>query len=737
MIYRLALLFIFLLFLSVPASGINILQLPDDSLNTAAQKMIVKDYRGALEAARNAPEGGMKAFLSGMASARLEDWDNSAAYFDEAAVKFPLLADYALYNRAFALYKLARYPESMTLLEELIKHYPDTPLIRSADKLLGDLQYDSGNFQGAGEAYQKFIEKYPSGTDSLTALYRTALCRERIGDISGAVATLRKIFLNYPASAIAEKADDDLQRLKEQGVVVTTFSPEEKEHRGTVLYDLGNYEKAIKTFDSIPLEKETERFICRLILKTGKANFKARHHREAEKTFAGLMSRKTGKEIGDDARYWLAKSLDKNGKEDEAFSVYMKLADDAPDSTLADDALLAAAFIRKYQNKTDGELTVLKRLLTRYPSSTLTNTAIWEIAWQSYLNGDLKTAVEYFKSGLEDNKMREKALYWYGRTLQAAGDDKGAGNAFAGLLAEYPMGYYALIYKKEAKVKDNETVFLSEEPRKIIPLPDGFDRVKALITMGLYQEAVMELSFTRKKFPDNSSTITGIARLYLEMEDYHRAFSLVKQDQLLNIDNSSLVEWGLQYPMAFRELVNDNAAKYKIPDSLVYSIMRTESNFFPAARSPAGAVGLMQIMPATAAAVASGNGEKSSSDRLTQPELNIRFGVKHLKDLLTQYNGDSVMAVAAYNAGSGNVNRWLKMLGKTSSEVFIENIPYSETREYVKKVLSGAEIYKRLYRISSPPNINRPTTVPAGKNIPITRPPAATGGKYPSFRTYS
>jgi soluble lytic murein transglycosylase len=738
MISRFALLlFIFLLFLSVPASGINILQLPDDSLNTAALKMIGKDYSGALEAARSASEGGMKEFLAGMASARMEEWETSADYLGEAAVKFPLLADYALYNRAFALYKLARYPESMTVLETLFKHYPDTPLIRSADKLLADLQYDSGNFQGAVDSYQKFIEKYPPGTDSLTALHRAALCRERLGDTTGSVATLRKILLNYPASVISEKAEEDLQRLKDQGVVITPFSPEEKEHRGTVLYDLGKYEKAIKIFDSISLEKETERFICRLILKTGKANFKARHYREAEKTFAGLISRKTGKEIGDDARFWLAKCLDKNGKGEDAFSVYMKLADDAPDSPLADDALLAAAFIRKYQNKTDGELVVLKRLLARYPRSTQTNTAIWEIAWQSYLNGDLKTAAEYFKRGLDDSKIRERTLYWYGRTLQAAGDDKGAGNDFACLLAEYPMGYYALLYKREAKVKDNETVFLSEEPRKILPLPDGFERVKALIAMGLYQEAVMELSYTRKKYADNHSNVPGIARLYLEMGDYHRAFSLVKQDQLRNMDNSSLVEWGIQYPLAFRELVNENAVRYNIPDSLVYSIMRAESSFFPTALSPVGAVGLMQIMPATAAAVANGNGEKSPSDRLTQPELNIRLGVKHLKDLLTQYNGDFVIAVAAYNAGSGNVNRWLEMFGKIPSDVFIENIPYSETREYVKKVLAGSEIYKRLYRISSPPDINRATTVPAGKDIPITRPPAVDGGKSPSFRTFS
>ena len=162
----------------------------------------------------------------------------------------------------------------------------------------------------------------------------------------------------------------------------------------------------------------------------------------------------------------------------------------------------------------------------------------------------------------------------------------------------------------------------------------------------------------------------------------------------------------MAYPLAFRELVAGNAAESKIAESLIYSIMRAESNYSPSALSPAGAVGLLQVMPATAAAIAKSGSDKGISLRLTRPEFNIRLGVKHLKDLLEIYDGNLVMAVAAYNAGSGNVGRWIKRFGKLPKDLFIENIPFPETREYVKNVLVGIEIYKMLYKLDTTQNPN-------------------------------
>jgi len=724
MLYRFTILLtLFILLLTVPASGVNIYNLPDDFLTAAASKVVEKDFQGAMETAFKAPDSGMRDFLLGMALNRLGEWEKSAEYLGKATESFPLLADYAIFNRATALSLLARYPEALTNLNILFKFYPDSPLIRSAEKLQADILFENASFPDARVAYEKFIEKYPSGTNSLEALYKVAICREKTGEISSAVTSLRNLWLNHPASAIADKAEADLQRLAEIGGAAAPYSSEELMRRGSVLCDLGKYDKAIRTFNAISLERQNNDFISRLTLKIGQARFKARRLSEAEQNFRLLLLKNPVREVADEAKFWLAKTLDKKGSEDEAFAVYVKLAETSPGSNLADDALLAAAFIRKFQNNGDAELIVLRKLISGYPQSNLLQTAFWEIAWQSYQAGDLKTAADYFKKQLDNKNKRERALYWYARTLAAGGDKTGAGKAFDALLAEYPLAYYTLTYRNDTNQKDPEAFSLNNNLKEMLPVPSGFEKAKTLIALGFYEEAAKEISWSRNRKTDNSADLPGLARLYLEMGDFHRASSLARPEHLRKMERNSLAEWGMAYPLAFRELVAGNAAESKIAESLIYSIMRAESNYSPSALSPAGAVGLLQVMPATAAAIAkSGNG-KGISGRLTRPEFNIRLGVKHLKDLLEIYDGDLVMTVAAYNAGSGNVGRWIKKFGKLPSDLFIENIPFPETREYVKNVLAGIEIYRRLYKLGTSQDPNSLITVPPTKDAPPVQPP--------------
>jgi soluble lytic murein transglycosylase len=124
--------------------------------------------------------------------------------------------------------------------------------------------------------------------------------------------------------------------------------------------------------------------------------------------------------------------------------------------------------------------------------------------------------------------------------------------------------------------------------------------------------------------------------------------------------------------------------------------MRAESGFNPVVKSPAGAIGLMQLMPATAKATAR---EKGAFDplQLTVPDYNIKLGTRHFRDLMKSYDGDVIYSIAAYNAGSSAVERWRKNLKGLAKDEFIESIPYQETRDYVKKVYASAATYRQLY----------------------------------------
>ena len=180
------------------------------------------------------------------------------------------------------------------------------------------------------------------------------------------------------------------------------------------------------------------------------------------------------------------------------------------------------------------------------------------------------------------------------------------------------------------------------------------------------------------------------------MRDYGSAISLFMQNRPVAWEKASLPLWTAGYPRAYSELVSQNAALNGLSEGLVFALIRAESGFSPAIKSSAGAIGLMQMMPATAKQTAREKGD-FNPQRLTVPEYNIRLGTKHLNDLMKQYDGDVVYMAAAYNAGSGALERWKKSFKGLKKDEFIESIPYQETRDYVKKVYASAATYRQLY----------------------------------------
>jgi soluble lytic murein transglycosylase len=153
-----------------------------------------------------------------------------------------------------------------------------------------------------------------------------------------------------------------------------------------------------------------------------------------------------------------------------------------------------------------------------------------------------------------------------------------------------------------------------------------------------------------------------------------------------------------RYPLAYWELIQQKAQERGLDPYLVLALIRQESLFDARARSPAAALGLMQLIPPTAARVAKQLGLPTpSQDMLFQPEVNIALGTQYLKDLLQRYSNNWFKALAAYNAGEAAVDRWEKEIVTDDIEEFVERIPYVETRGYVKLVLRNHRIYKRLY----------------------------------------
>lgn len=165
--------------------------------------------------------------------------------------------------------------------------------------------------------------------------------------------------------------------------------------------------------------------------------------------------------------------------------------------------------------------------------------------------------------------------------------------------------------------------------------------------------------------------------------------------KVLNIQNFVLKK---VYKQQYSEYVNKYAEMYNMDPLWIYAIIKVESNFNKEARSNSGAKGLMQLMDTTAIEMAKKDGiEDFTSDMLFDPETNIRLGTKYFDELLSKYNENYYLAIAAYNGGIGNVDAWIQKGIVDADGSNIENIPYKETNVYVRKTIKSYNMYKKIY----------------------------------------
>lgn len=158
----------------------------------------------------------------------------------------------------------------------------------------------------------------------------------------------------------------------------------------------------------------------------------------------------------------------------------------------------------------------------------------------------------------------------------------------------------------------------------------------------------------------------------------------------------------LRFPIAYRDVVEASARAYDLDPGWIYGVMRQESMFVPDARSPAGALGLMQLMPRTGKLVARElNMGHMPASRILDIENNVKLGAGYLRRMLDQNGGNVMLATASYNAGPHRVRQWLPADGAMSADVWANSIPYSETRDYVKNVMTFTTIYE--HRLGAKP----------------------------------
>jgi soluble lytic murein transglycosylase len=294
--------------------------------------------------------------------------------------------------------------------------------------------------------------------------------------------------------------------------------------------------------------------------------------------------------------------------------------------------------------------------------------------------------------------------YWYGRGLAAQGDEAGsrayflrlAGQTdFYGLLADEELGYVGTAPEGRYVPSEEEVARAASEP--------GLARALELIRLGVRTEGVREWLFTLRSLDDKR--LLAAAELARREEVYDREIQAADRTERLH-------NFALRYPMPYRDVFQEYAKTHGLDEAWVFGLVRQESRFVAEARSAAGAAGLMQVMPGTARYVASSMRMRDvRAKRVAELQTNVRLGTGYMKIVLGQL-GHSVLASAAYNAGPARAKRW-RDARPLEGAIYVETIPFPETRDYVKKVTANSVFYSALIDGKATPIKQRLGTVPA------------------------
>lgn len=319
-------------------------------------------------------------------------------------------------------------------------------------------------------------------------------------------------------------------------------------------------------------------------------------------------------------------------------------------------------------------------------------------------------------TAMSPKQQREGAWrYWKARAWKVSGRDAEAEASLSELSREYHF-YGQLAADELGSVSTVGMMSVSYQPTLIeieaMLAQPAMQRTLELYRMGLREEAAKEWSMAVRKLDDKQLLVASEIASRNEM--YDRSINAADRTIVLH-------DFNLRYPAPYRESLQGRIQENNLEEAWVYGLMRQESRFVTEAKSNVGAAGLMQVMPATARWIAQKLGMKDYRKTLiSQLDTNLKLGTYYMKSVLSSLGNNPVLASAAYNAGPARARQW-QANKPLEGAIYIENIPFDETRDYVKKVMSNTVYYANLFGQSTPSLKQRLGIIDGGKTPPNHR----------------
>lgn len=641
----------------------------------------------------------------------------SLLYLEEA-MALTSIRDYVLLDLAMA-YRLAdKNEEALALYSRLLDEYGESLLREKALFERSMALIDAANCLAAIKQLEDFIEEFPGSEfvpDAMLNMIQCAIKSNREAEINYSIKKLRTFYPILPHDK-EEEANEILSTISDAKVAALAFSKEERYERSKAFYKHGMFKQAVDSLGPLSTMKDGS-----VIYFAAKALFRARKYSEARFMLRKLFILKNeGEHISAilDGYRLLARIGRRTGNGALINEAERALNELAPAGKQRGMVLLYRGGDYEDRKRYNKALTIYRTIFSEIESSNIVANALWRSAWIRYRMGKYKAAMRDFASypkKFPNGYRYSDFLYWRGRCEEKLGKRKKAKATYRKIVERGGAGYYnyaALerldkISRKKKKAKKG--VPLNDVKKKAalleimppqITAERAYRAAEELLILGQKKEAVSELEVLAKKYAKNELFLIKIIGLIYRSGEFHKTYMIV-QNYFSHIYGGAWKDAPyeiktLAFPLPVVSYVEKRQPSGSADPYLVAAVMREESAFDPMALSPAGAMGLMQIMPETGKYLAKKYKKRPfHKDHLFDPDTSIRLGGLYLGQLKRRFKGDIVYTIASYNAGPTAVARWVKK-NRMEKDEFIETIPYNETRAYTKRVLRSYSQYLKL-----------------------------------------
>jgi soluble lytic murein transglycosylase len=439
------------------------------------------------------------------------------------------------------------------------------------------------------------------------------------------------------------------------------------------------------------------------------------------------------------ALYLAGKSAFQDDRYADCDKILARLEREAPRHRLADDARLYRAQAQQELGAEARSVALLDSMPNDYPSGDMVSEGLFLLALDYMEKGNWAEARRVLARSVAltsddagrgpDTSGRER--YFQARALVETGEVEQGLVEYERIIAELPLSYYMLhAYSRLAeqdparakRALDGVLQGGNAPPFKIEHRPEfdqpGFLRALELFRQSDLDGARRELELINALSSSTSpSVLWGVALLYARAGSARLSHALPRwqlHDWLERWPVGPWKQaWELAFPRPHIQAVTEESARQGVDPALIYAVMREESAFDPEAVSPANAYGLMQVISPTARRFGKELGLPYDRRALTTPRVNIAVGIRVLANYQSYFPGDPLLVIPGYNAGPGKPKRWAKDLPSADFDLWVELIPYRETRRYTKRVLASRGAYAFLYyQPSDPSAANDPLRLP-------------------------